>query len=305
MSASDDTYTYYDVLGVPNDASIDAIKAAYRRKIRDYHDDRLPPETSAAIRELAKEKAAELNEAYKVLRDPTRKGIYDANLAALRNSRYSSQSQATTQPPPTPGSQSKSSTSSSTSSSSHQGKSSTKSGQQQRKSSSTASAGQVPQGAAKPKQGVPWTKYGVALVTALLLFWYSDLLNIRTDWVASRFKIVEVAVAQSINKSNGEAIGRSTNFSEPTNKILFWSRLSSAVPNETLISGYLAQRENGKIRSIKPCDKFIFTVSAGIYYCELEDLTLLAGSYEFVMSFSTYGNVRNITASFTVRKPGN
>lgn len=54
---------WYDVLGVPAYASLDQIKAAYRRKIAQYH----PDKTSTLgdeLRALAEVKTKELNTAY-------------------------------------------------------------------------------------------------------------------------------------------------------------------------------------------------------------------------------------------------
>jgi molecular chaperone DnaJ len=61
---------YYALLQVPQNASADDIKKAYRRLARDYHPDRNPePE--------AREKMAEINRAYEVLSDPQRRARYD------------------------------------------------------------------------------------------------------------------------------------------------------------------------------------------------------------------------------------
>jgi curved DNA-binding protein len=61
---------YYEVIGVPRDASPDDIKRAYRRLARKYHPD------------VSKEKDAEarfkeVGEAYEVLRDPEKRAAYD------------------------------------------------------------------------------------------------------------------------------------------------------------------------------------------------------------------------------------
>lgn len=61
---------YYDVLGVPKTASEREIKTAYRKLAMKYHPDKLKDGTSD-------QKMQELNEAYEVLSDPTKKSNYD------------------------------------------------------------------------------------------------------------------------------------------------------------------------------------------------------------------------------------
>src|SRR6476619_5357389 len=58
---------YYEVLGVKKDASADEIKKAFRRAAVEHHPDRGGDET----------KFKEINEAYEVLKDPTKKQRYD------------------------------------------------------------------------------------------------------------------------------------------------------------------------------------------------------------------------------------
>ncbi len=61
---------YYDILGVSKDASADEIKNAYRSMAKKYH-----PDINKAPD--AAEKFKEVNEAYEVLGDPTKKSNYD------------------------------------------------------------------------------------------------------------------------------------------------------------------------------------------------------------------------------------
>jgi molecular chaperone DnaJ len=58
---------YYEVLGVSKDASADEIKKAFRRKAVEFHPDRGGDEA----------KFKEVNEAYEVLKDPSKKQRYD------------------------------------------------------------------------------------------------------------------------------------------------------------------------------------------------------------------------------------
>ncbi|MEZ5777228.1 MAG: molecular chaperone DnaJ [Paracoccaceae bacterium] len=62
---------YYEVLGIARGASADEIKKAYRSKAKELHPDRNKdrPETEAQFKEV--------NEAYDVLKDDTRKAAYD------------------------------------------------------------------------------------------------------------------------------------------------------------------------------------------------------------------------------------
>lgn len=62
---------YYDILGVPKNASQDEIKASFRRIALKYHPDRNPDEPNAS--DLFKEAA----NAYEVLSDPDKRARYD------------------------------------------------------------------------------------------------------------------------------------------------------------------------------------------------------------------------------------
>ena len=61
---------YYEILGIPRNASNDEIKAAFRKLARQYHPD-------VNKEDGAEEKFKELNEAYGVLSDSEKRARYD------------------------------------------------------------------------------------------------------------------------------------------------------------------------------------------------------------------------------------
>src|SRR5260370_34688213 len=62
---------YYKVLGVPRGASETEIKKSFRKLAREHHPD------VAKNKKQAEEKFKEINEAYEVLGDPTKRKKYD------------------------------------------------------------------------------------------------------------------------------------------------------------------------------------------------------------------------------------
>jgi curved DNA-binding protein len=62
---------YYEILGVPRDASEDDIRKAFRRLARQYHPD------VAKDKKVGEERFKEINEAYEVLGDPQNRRKYD------------------------------------------------------------------------------------------------------------------------------------------------------------------------------------------------------------------------------------
>ena len=63
---------YYQILGVPRNASEDEIKKKYRKLAMQYHPDRNPGKEK-----WANDKFKEINEAYSVLGDPEKRRRYD------------------------------------------------------------------------------------------------------------------------------------------------------------------------------------------------------------------------------------
>lgn len=65
--------SYYDILGVPRNASDAQIKTAYREQIKFFH-----PDVFQGSPEIARQKSQELNEAYGVLIDHAKRADYDS-----------------------------------------------------------------------------------------------------------------------------------------------------------------------------------------------------------------------------------
>lgn len=64
--------SHYDVLGVPTTASASTIRESYHQLAREYHPDRTMGSAAGG------DKMPSINEAYRVLSDPGRRAVYDA-----------------------------------------------------------------------------------------------------------------------------------------------------------------------------------------------------------------------------------
>jgi hypothetical protein len=72
---------YYDVLGVPREATPEQIRAAYRALVQLFHPDRLR-HLRPEVRAFAEERLKALNQAYDILSDPGKRAAYDRSAAA-------------------------------------------------------------------------------------------------------------------------------------------------------------------------------------------------------------------------------
>lgn len=78
---------YYEILGVPKNSSVDAIKKAYRTLALSHHPDRVPVEK----KKEAEEQFKEISEAYAVLSDEQKRSLYDQYGHSGIDQRYTSE----------------------------------------------------------------------------------------------------------------------------------------------------------------------------------------------------------------------
>ena len=93
--------THYVVLGIPETATQDEIKRAYRHLIRRVHPDKFP-DASPFWKLAVEQKSKRVIEAHDVLSDATQRSFYDQQLA---RSRQQASAPRTCTLPPNPGSQ--------------------------------------------------------------------------------------------------------------------------------------------------------------------------------------------------------
>lgn len=80
-AASVDKEDYFSLLGVPRDATTDAVRAAFFTLAKQWHPDRLPA-VLADVKEACARVFSHMNEAYQTLVDPQKREQYVAHLAA-------------------------------------------------------------------------------------------------------------------------------------------------------------------------------------------------------------------------------
>lgn len=76
MSEPVDSRNFYEVLGIPIEASDEAIRRSWRISVRRHHPDRYPMTDPLAV-EAAGRRVSLINEAYATLSDPERRRYYD------------------------------------------------------------------------------------------------------------------------------------------------------------------------------------------------------------------------------------
>src|SRR5450755_1878633 len=97
--------TYYEILGVAENASESEIEAAFRSKAREVHPDTVPAENTY-LRKVAAEAFKDLSEAKAVLLDPIARQKYDAGLVYARSTEQTRTAPTGAASPGTPPSQS-------------------------------------------------------------------------------------------------------------------------------------------------------------------------------------------------------
>ncbi|KAI0073263.1 DnaJ-domain-containing protein [Panus rudis PR-1116 ss-1] len=80
--------SFYDVLGIAQDATPEAVRKAYKRKVLQTHPDKLPPNVSEYQRQKSEALFREVRAAFDVLSDPAKRKVYDNGLNFIRGRAY-------------------------------------------------------------------------------------------------------------------------------------------------------------------------------------------------------------------------
>ena len=75
---------YYDALKIAETASQKEIEQAYKKLAHQFHPDKIPDESLVELRQIAESRFKEINEAYAVLKDPSKRKRYDAGMARYK-----------------------------------------------------------------------------------------------------------------------------------------------------------------------------------------------------------------------------
>jgi len=84
----------YDILGVKQDASPEAVRKAYKRKVLQTHPDKLPPHITQVQKKYAEDRFREVCTAFNILNDPAKRRVYDNGLNYTRGQAHHEDLQA-------------------------------------------------------------------------------------------------------------------------------------------------------------------------------------------------------------------
>ncbi|CDO73265.1 hypothetical protein BN946_scf185008.g27 [Trametes cinnabarina] len=82
------TRNLYDILGVPQNATADDVRKAYKARALETHPDKLPPDADEAEVEAAEAQFRDVRTAFEILSDPAKRKAYDNGLNYLRRHRF-------------------------------------------------------------------------------------------------------------------------------------------------------------------------------------------------------------------------
>ncbi|KAH9888848.1 DnaJ-domain-containing protein [Cubamyces lactineus] len=85
------TRTLYDILGIPQNATADEVRKAYKTKALETHPDKLPPDADEVEVEAAEAQFRDVRTAFEVLSDPAKRKAYDNGLNYVRRRRFNTE----------------------------------------------------------------------------------------------------------------------------------------------------------------------------------------------------------------------